>query len=278
SAGVAVPARLGSDIEGDVVSLQPSERLRARTSYVIEVNGQLIDQEGVAVAPFRSSFTTGDDVATVIPIEGFRYTKTKVDDEHGPTAITVGPDGNVYVSTYMGVFYRLRLDPKTGLSIGKETLLTLPGRKILGLTFDPEASARDLIAWITYDDRKAEKVDTGTFSGVASKVLIPAAGQGGVAKETPYVIGLPSGWHPLNGGTFGPDKRLYISVGSMNRLGEDPIRPETPLSAAVVVADVRNPQFNGSRLPLNVQTTAPINYDPQAKTAPLKVYATGFRE
>jgi glucose/arabinose dehydrogenase len=89
---------------------------------------------------------------------------------------------------------------------------------------------------------------------------------------------LPSGWHPLNGGAFGPDKRLYVSVGSMNRLGDDPIRPETPLSAAVVVADVRNPGFNGGRLPLNVQTTAPVNYDPQAKTAPLKLYATGFRQ
>jgi hypothetical protein len=64
----------------------------------------------------------------------------------------------------------------------------------------------------------------------------------------------------------------------MNRLGDDPIRPETPLSAAVVVADVRNPGFNGGRLPLNVQTTAPVNYDPQAKNAPLKTFATGFRE
>ena len=46
---------------------------------------------------------------------------------------------------------RLRIDPKTGLSTGKDKLLTLPGRKILGLTFDPEATASDLIAWITYD-------------------------------------------------------------------------------------------------------------------------------
>jgi glucose/arabinose dehydrogenase len=113
---------------------------------------------------------------------------------------------------------------------------------------------------------------------VVSRIVIPAAGQGGVAKETQYVIGLPSGWHPLNGGTFGPDGRLYVSVGSMNRLGHDPIRPETPLSAAVVVADVRSPKFNGGRLPLDVQTTAPVNYDPYAKDAPLKLYATGFRE
>jgi hypothetical protein len=82
----------------------------------------------------------------------------------------------------------------------------------------------------------------------------------------------------LNGCTFGPDKGLYLSVGSMNRLGHDPVRPETPLSAAVVVADARNPNFNGGRLPLNVQTTEPVNYNPHATTAPLKLYATGFRE
>src|SRR5262245_11166336 len=278
SAGTPIPSRLGSDLEADVVNLKPVKPLLPRSSYTIEVTRKLIDKDGVAVAPFRSSFTTGDDLPPVASKKGFRFAKTRIDAEHGPTAIAVGPDRNVYVSTYNGVFYRLRIDPKTGASLGKDRLLTLRGRKILGLAFDPEATAGDLIAWITYDDRKAEQVDTGTFSGVVSRVVIPPAGRGGDAKETPYVIGLPSGWHPLNGGTFGPDKRLYVSVGSMNRLGDDPIRPETPLSAAVVVADVRNPAFNGGRLPLNVQTTSPVNYDPWAKAAPLKLYATGFRE
>jgi glucose/arabinose dehydrogenase len=276
--GTPVACRSGSDIEGDVVTLQPTKALPPRSSFTIEITAKLIDKEGVAVAPFRSSFTTGDDVPPPEPKEGFRFTKTKVDDEHGPTAIAVGPDGNVYVSTFQGVFYRLRIDPKTGLSAGKDKLLTLAGRKILGLAFDPAATAGELVAWITYDDRRGDQVDTGTFSGVVSKVVVPAAGQKEAAKETQYIIGLPSGWHPLNGGAFGPDKRLYVSVGSMNRLGHDPVRPETPLSAAIVVAVVSNPNFNGGKLPLNVQTTAPVNYDPKAKTAPLKLYATGFRE
>jgi glucose/arabinose dehydrogenase len=64
----------------------------------------------------------------------------------------------------------------------------------------------------------------------------------------------------------------------MNSLGDDPVRPETPLSAAVVVADVCDPNFNGGKLPLNVQTTEPINYNPYAASAPLKLYATGFRQ
>src|SRR5262245_24022093 len=156
AAGTPVPARLGSDIEGDVVNVQPNDPLPGRTAFTIEVTDKLIDRDGVAVAPFRSSFTTGDDRPPPSPGEGFRFAKTKVDDEHGPTAIAVGPDGNNYVSTYNGHVYRLRIDPKTGLSTGKDRLLTLDGRKILGLTFDPSATASELIAWITYDDRKAE--------------------------------------------------------------------------------------------------------------------------
>ncbi len=273
-AGASVAVRRGSDIEGDVVNLQPQQRLAARTEFAVQVTSGLLDKNGMPVAPFSSKFTTGDAPAPVAG-DGFRYGKTRIDDGVGWTAIAVGPDGNVYASNLTGVLFRIRIDPATGLSTGKETLLTLAGRRILGLAFDPSASASSLVAWITYDDRNASDVNEGTFSGVVSRVRIPATG---AAAETVYVTGLPSGWHPLNGCAFGPDRRLYVSVGSMNRLGDDPVRPERPLSAAVIVADVRNAGFNGGRLPLNVQTTAPVNYDPYAATAPVKLYATGFRE
>jgi glucose/arabinose dehydrogenase len=278
--GKPVSAKLGSDIEGDVVNIQPADRLSPESTYTIEVTSKLIDRDSAPVTPFRSSFTTGALVAAPTPIDGFQFTKTKIDDESGPTAIAVGPDGNIYFSTYYGHVYRLRIHPATGLATGKDKLLTLDGRKILGLAFDPESTATNLVAWITYDDRKAETLDVGTFSGVLSKLRIPspAPDPSGPAIESQYIIGLPSGWHPLNGCTFGPDKRVYISVGSMNRLGHDPIRPETPLSSSVVVADVRNPTFNRGELPLNVQTTAPINYNPHAENAPLKLFATGFRQ
>lgn len=278
AAGKPVDVKLGSDIEGDVVNIRPSRNLTRQTTYTIEVTSKLLDKAGAPVVAFRSTFTTGADLPQAASGNGFRYTKTRIDDEHGPTAIAVGPDGNVYVSTYNGILNRLRIDPKTGLSSGKEKLLTIPGKKILGLAFDPGANIAELTAWITYDDRKAELENEGTFSGVVSRIKIPAAGETGSATETPYIVGLPSGWHPLNGGTFGPDNRLYVSVGSMNRLGDDPVRPETPLSSAVVVADVRSAQFNGGRLPLNVQTAAPVKYDPHAADAPLKLYATGFRQ
>jgi glucose/arabinose dehydrogenase len=275
-AGVPVPARLGSDLEADVVNLQPRERLRPRSAYRLEVRPGLVDRDGAPVAAFASSFRTGAPAAPPVPGDGFRHSKTKVDDEKGPTAIAVGPDGHVYVSTYEGIVYRLRIDAGTGLAAGKDRLLSLPGRKILGLAFEPGSTTSNPVAWISHDERKAEHVDAGTFSGVVSRLVLPAAG--GAAAETRVVVGLPSGWHPLNGVTFGPDRRLYVSVGSMNRLGDDPLRPERLLSAAVLVADVLSPAFNGGRLPLDVRTEEPVRYDPTAPGAPLRLYATGFRQ
>jgi glucose/arabinose dehydrogenase len=276
--GAPVPTRLGFDLEGDVVNIRSQGQLKPQAGYTVEVKDRLIDKQGASVAAFRSSFTTGSTSQQVLRAEGFQFAKTKIDDEHGPTAIAIGPDGNVYVATYEGALYRLRLDAKSGRVTGKDPLLKLSDRKILGLAFDPEASPAGLVAWITYDERKAEKLDAGTFSGVVSRVRIPPVGRDERATETQFIIGLPSGWHPLNGCTFGPDRRLYVSVGSMNRLGHDPQRPETLLSAAVVVADVRAADFHGDRLPLNVQTSAPIHYDPTAANAPLKLFATGFRQ
>jgi len=65
----------------------------------------------------------------------------------------------------------------------------------------------------------------------------------------------------------------------MATLGGDPNwgTEESPLSAAILVADVRSPRFNRGRLPCNVQTSPPINYLAAAPDAPVKVYATGLR-
>lgn len=278
AAGVPVAVKLGSDLEADIVNVRPLQRLKPRSVYQLEITDRLIDRGDAAVKPFRSSFTTGNDPQVLVQAKGFQFSKTKIDEQHGPTAIAVGPDDHVYVATYEGILYRLRIDPETGQASGKDQLLTLEGKKILGLTFDPAATASNIIAWIGYDDRKAENLDVGTFSGVISKVRIPETSQDAAVQETQYIVGLASGWHPFNGGEFGLDSRLYVSVGSMNRLGDDPMRPETLLSSAVLVADVCAENFNGGKLPLNVQTTAPIDYDPFAKDAPLRLYATGFRQ
>jgi hypothetical protein len=90
-AGIRVAVKLGSDIERDVENIQPNESLVPRTSYRVEVNSKLIDKEGSPIVPFRSTFTMGASCPLPVAREGFRYSKIEVAEEHGPTAIAVGP-------------------------------------------------------------------------------------------------------------------------------------------------------------------------------------------
>jgi hypothetical protein len=114
---------------------------------------------------------------------------------------------------------------------------------------------------------------------VLARWQIPPA-SGGTIQEHVFIRGLASGDHPSGSIAFGPDGRAYISQGAMtmNGSGAESGRYETPLSAAVLVADVRSVDFAAGKLPVDVTTEAPVNYDPLRATAPVKVYASGIRE
>ena len=136
-AGKPLPAQLGSDLEGDVVNIRPKDRLKPQSLYTVEVTARLIDKEGDRIAPFARRSPPGAYGGS-IHAEGFQFAKAQNPaPSTGPTAIAIGPDGNAYVATYEGILYRLRLDPQTGSSIGKDRLLSISDRKILGLAFDP---------------------------------------------------------------------------------------------------------------------------------------------
>ena len=122
----------------------------------------------------------------------------------------------------------------------------------------------------------------GQFSGTIAKLELPRFGEKAKARRTEYIVGLPHDdllHHQPNAIDFGPDGLLYQSVGGVATLGGNPNwgMKETPLSAAVLRADVRNPKFNGGKLPCDVRTSSPVNYDPSRKGAPVEVFATGFR-
>jgi glucose/arabinose dehydrogenase len=112
------------------------------------------------------------------------------------------------------------------------------------------------------------------FTGVIS-VLAGA----GLSTRRDVITGLPraAADHMNNGIAFGPDGRLYIAQGSLSGYGApDPAwanRAETPLSAAVLVADV----VGDARFAGTVDVNTGAGYDPSATTAPVTVYAAGLR-
>ena len=277
--GKPVRAQLGSDIEGDVINIQPAERLATATTYTIDVTNKLIDRDGAPVAPLRSSFKTGDRVAAPTQTEGFQFTKTKIDDESRSHCHRGRPRWEHLrchlLRQLVSPPYRSRDRPFHRQRQAPHARRQKNPRADLRPTIDRlEPGCLDHLRRPQSRDPGRRHVQRRRFQDCHS-----AAGSGPRARRKPNTLSVcPRAGIRLNGCTFGPDKRLYISVGSMNRLGHDPVRPETLLSSAVVVADVKAANFNGGELPLNVQTTEPVNYDPHATNAPLKLYATGFRQ
>ena len=201
--------------------------------------------------------------------EAFRFEASTVDGNLGGlTAVTIGPDGHLYVQEEDGDILRRQIDRSTGLPTGSTELLfnnTTEERFAIGLEFSPNATSGNLEAYVSYAE------PNGTDQSNVARITLPSVGDTAVltvSDRTDVITGLTVGLgnHTTNQFDFGPDGRLYFQLGSTSGPGND---SETPLSAATLVADVLDPNFT----PVDVGG----NYDPNAPGAPVQVYATGLR-
>ncbi|MGB3401558.1 MAG: kelch repeat-containing protein [Microcoleaceae cyanobacterium] len=171
---------------------------------------------------------------------------------NNPTAMDVGPDGRLYVATLFGDIFAFTLDPDTR-SFTSELIDTIPnsegaGRLTLGLAVDPDSTANDVTLWVAHSNGA---VSNGALnSGKISRLSGP-----GFSQKEDVITQLPRAIanHATNNIDFGPDGRLYIWQGGNTGAGSannEPTefgdRPEQVLSAAVLVADVKDPNFNGT--------------------------------
>ena len=260
-----------TDAVGKVISFTPAARLAAHTRYRIRTTSALKDTAGRSFATFAASFTTG---ASGIPPTGLPFTRSNVGSLNAPTAVTIGPDGRLYVATAAGLIRRFTLDAN-GLPVGSPKTFTryLGTRTIIGLRFAPSSTATELRLWISHN----ELCERGcaNFTGAVSILSGP-----NLEAARDVIVGLPRSTrdHMTNSLDFGPDRRLYIAQGSLNGYGAFDSswrRDEVPMSAAILVADVsRDPRLFG---PAPVDVNTDEGYDPFAADAPVEVYATGTR-
>ncbi|NHC45881.1 Kelch repeat-containing protein [Motilibacter aurantiacus] len=218
--------------------------------------------------PF-SSFSLGGEF-DIASSPDYPFTRTSYDVPF-PTSMAMGPDGKLYVQSMFGKIHVLTLDAQHKV-VDRQIVSTLGTRMALGLTVDPASTPDNVIVWVAHSSPvvDAGEVDSGTVTRLSGP---------GLAERTDVITGLPRSFanHSTNSLHFGPDGRLYIAQGGNTGAGapntaktEFSDRAEQPLSAALLVANVKAPGFNG-------RCADPSDMSRSGLGCDVKTFATGLR-
>ena len=274
-----VNANINTDAGGAVIVIQPTALLAANTQYTVRVTSGLKDVNGAAFLPFEMSFTTGVQVPAQDPDIAFAKSNQSTSLGKKYASLAWGPDNRLYAGTLDGEI--LRFDVNANGSLGTPQVINTVNanntekRFVIGLEFDPAATADNLVLWVSHsvatDLAKPEAPDW------SSKISILTGAD--LETYTDSVVDLPRSVrdHLTNQLRFGPDGALYWSQPSMNAMGAADIawlREDNELSGAVLRMDI-------SLLPptpLSAKTlSSGGTYDPNAPGAPITLYASGVR-
>ncbi|MBI4570911.1 MAG: S8 family serine peptidase, partial [Chloroflexi bacterium] len=190
-----------------------------------------------------------------------------------PTSLAFGPDGRLYVAA-LDEIRALTLDPETKEVVAVEQIASSLD-DVLGIAFDATAPASPVALYASHRDESR----TDGFESVISRYTAPDWDREDV------ITGLPTSRphlnHTTNGLAFDAQGRLFIAQGSSTDAGvadppgPDEYWPETPLSAAILVAEIHAPGFDGA---VTYDPPAPPAGDAVAKTGgDVSVYAAGTR-
>ncbi|WP_245556454.1 NPCBM/NEW2 domain-containing protein [Deinococcus aquatilis] len=276
---LTIPASVNTSGGGDAVVIKPTSPLQANTRYIFEITSDLKDINGAAFLPLRSTFVTG---ASSTDTSGVAFEQIAL--PNAPvmpyTTVEMGPDGKLYAATLTGEILRFGVQPD-GTVTAPQTITSVQTanggpRTIIGLKFDPAATADNLIAWISNNHFWDGTNNSPDWSGKITRLSGP-----NLENVQDYVVGLPRSIrdHQTNSISFRPGDTgaLYVLQGSNSAMGAPDNawgnRPERLLSGSLLRVDL-------SRIPsppISVQTSDGGLYNPYAPGAPVTIYASGIR-
>ncbi len=199
---------------------------------------------------------------------------------NAPTALAWGPDNRLYAAGADGLLSAYTFDYTQQTIASKQIISVLQGRMALGLAIDPASTPGSVILWVAHSSQNPGQAN----SGVVSRLAGPS-----FAVREDVITGLPRALsnHATGGLHFGADGRLYIAQGGNTGAGaanDSPQdvgkRPEQPLSAAILVADVKAPGFDGTCASEIDPTGASMDATGVSATdhpCDVQVYASGLR-
>lgn len=232
-----------------------------------DVPGEFFSFDAAGIDPLIGTRSFGGVFASsrsaAAPVD-FRFSQFSVTGEHDPadvadypfdrysvpvpfpTSMAFGPDGKLYVQSMFGKIYILSF-AADGTVSSTQVVSTLGTRLALGLTIDPASTPGNVIVWAGHSSPSAD-------AGEADSSIVSRLSGPGLAYRSDVITGLPRSIanHGTNAIHFGSDGRLYIAQGGNTGAGapntantEFGDRGEQPLSAALLVADVKVPGFDG---------------------------------
>lgn len=170
-----------------------------------------------------------------------------------PTAGDWGPDGRFYVTSLTGELKAITFDDDWNVVLVSTYpgVSGLPNNQSVGLAFnpfDPPSAVRVYVShMLTYADGGAAVTSPSAYLGAVSMLEAP-----NFDTPIPIVTGLPqsNSGHNTNGITFDNNGDLLICQGSNTNAGVKDIilgdLPESPLSGAMLKAELSRPDFNGA--------------------------------